>query len=68
MYIHESITPQRIRETVERAAATLDDPGFCTRCGGEADGVEPDARDYECESCGSHAVYGAEELLIMMVV
>ena len=39
--------------------------GFCTDCGAEAYGVEPDARRYECEECGSRAVYGAEELLIM---
>jgi hypothetical protein len=39
--------------------------GFCTACGEEAYGVEPDAREYECESCEEKAVYGAEELLIM---
>jgi hypothetical protein len=26
-------------------------------------GVEPDARNYECEACGERAVYGAQELL-----
>jgi hypothetical protein len=26
--------------------------------------VEPDARKYECESCGANSVYGAEELLM----
>jgi predicted RNA-binding Zn-ribbon protein involved in translation (DUF1610 family) len=41
--------------------------GFCTACGAEADGVEPDAREYECESCGEAKVYGAEELLMMSV-
>lgn len=44
-----------------------DNLGFCTACGAEASGVEPDARKYECEVCGAHAVYGAEELLIMYV-
>ena len=39
--------------------------GFCINCGAEAYGVEPDARKYECEECGLHQVYGAEELLIM---
>jgi hypothetical protein len=39
--------------------------GFCLACGAEAsDGCEPDAEQYECESCGEHAVYGAEEILI----
>lgn len=39
--------------------------GFCLGCGDEADGVEPDARKYQCEGCGAHRVYGAEELLLM---
>ena len=38
--------------------------GFCTECGAEAYGVEPDARNYECEECGAYAVSGAEELLM----
>lgn len=37
--------------------------GFCTSCGAERDGVEPDARGYTCESCGEPDVCGAEELL-----
>ena len=40
--------------------------GFCVACGEEAYGVEPDARRYECESCGEKKVFGAEELLIRM--
>ncbi len=39
--------------------------GFCTACAAEQSGCEPDAREYKCESCGEHSVYGAEELLIM---
>ena len=42
--------------------------GFCLACGNEADGVEPDARKYECENCGAEKVYGFEELLIMGLV
>jgi hypothetical protein len=38
--------------------------GYCTHCGDEASGVEPDARQYVCESCGERTVYGIEELLI----
>lgn len=41
--------------------------GFCLACGDEAYNVEPDARKYECESCGAKQVYGAEELLMMGV-
>tara|TARA_Y100000310_G_scaffold297893_1_gene331300 strand:+ start:5350 stop:5544 length:195 start_codon:yes stop_codon:yes gene_type:complete len=44
---------------------TNNDTGFCTECGNEQSGVEPDARKRECESCGEEKVYGAEELLIM---
>jgi len=45
-----------------------DSLGFCIECGAEANGVEPDARRYTCESCGKPNVYGAEELLIMFSV
>jgi hypothetical protein len=66
--IHESITADRISEAVERHRTTLDNPGFCVRCGADAEGVEPDARGYTCESCGEDGVYGAEELLMMTVL
>ena len=42
--------------------------GFCLACGNIQSGVEPDARKYECESCGAPKVYGAEELVIMGLV
>lgn len=38
--------------------------GFCIACHDETYGVEPDAQQYQCESCGARAVYGVEELLI----
>ncbi len=62
--LHKSITVDRVLEAVERAAASLDDPGFCTACGADAEGCEPDMRKGECECCGERAVYGAEELLM----
>jgi len=40
--------------------------GFCMVCGAEHDGIEPDARNYECEECGSLEVFGAEELLFQL--
>ena len=49
------------------AAQSDDYMGFCTACGSEAYGVEPDARRYTCDECGADAVYGAEELLITQV-
>ena len=54
------IDMERIIEAVEAD----DNLGFCVACGEEADGCEPDARRYECESCGERAVYGAEELML----
>jgi hypothetical protein len=40
--------------------------GFCLTCGEVTNsGVEPDARRYECESCGNRTVYGMEETLLM---
>lgn len=43
--------------------------GFCLACGIDVcSGVEPDARQYECESCGAKKVYGMEELLMMGLV
>ena len=57
--MHPSITLDSI------LAAVADDYiGICVRCGQEQEGVEPDARKYECDSCGANAVYGAEELLL----
>lgn len=40
--------------------------GFCIACGEMQEGVEPDARRYECEGCGKNKVYGAEEILLIM--
>jgi predicted RNA-binding Zn-ribbon protein involved in translation (DUF1610 family) len=66
MKLHPTLTRERITEAAERRLRSLDNPGFCTACGIEAEGVEPDAEAYECEACGEPAVYGAEELLIRL--
>ncbi len=39
--------------------------GFCLACGERQDCCEPDARNYECEACGEHQVFGAQELILM---
>lgn len=54
-----------LKDAVERGMFGTDNPGFCLACGEEQDGCEPDARQYECETCGEHQVYGAEEVLLM---
>jgi hypothetical protein len=61
---HPSVTADRIVAAVEASRRTLDNPGICICCGADAEGVEPDAREYECEVCGEPGVYGAEELLL----
>lgn len=53
-------------EYIMEIAAEGENAGFCMKCGEQADGVEPDACRYECESCGSPSVYGAEELVIQL--
>jgi hypothetical protein len=46
------------------AAVEADDmTGFCKACGAEQALCEPDCRNRQCETCGKHRVFGAEELL-----
>ena len=59
----KAVTLKRIMS----ACTSEDYRGFCLACGQTAHGVEPDAREYICESCGEPKVYGAEECLIMGV-
>lgn len=60
MRLHPKITQDAILAAVEAD----DNIGFCTSCGEENEGVEPDARAIRCDVCGRRAVYGAEELLV----
>lgn len=66
MKSHPSITFDRVHAAVESYATSLDNPGFCLICGADAEGVEPDAQRVECEACGKPAVFGADEILLMM--
>lgn len=63
MKLHHTITYERVADAETRRLRTLDNPGFCVACGAEAGSCEPDARRYECESCGERQVYGSSELL-----
>ena len=54
------ISQKRIMRAVESGESI----GFCTECGAEQLGVEPDANGYKCEGCGALAVSGAENLLL----
>ena len=55
---------ERVMEAVQESWVSCSNPGFCLKCGYEQDGCEPDAEGYECESCGEHAVMGAENCLL----
>jgi hypothetical protein len=55
----------RYKPTVTSSEAHDGSLGFCLACGEEADGVEPDARLFECDACEASAVYGLEELALM---
>ena len=39
--------------------------GACIACGEHCEGIEPDAHEYTCQSCGTKKVYGYQELLIV---
>ena len=61
LFKESGLTTSEILEAIEDDQNS----GFCISCGEESHGIEPDARKYECESCGASHVYGAEEILIM---
>ena len=42
--------------------------GICLTCGEKRNGIEPDARQYECKECGEKQVYGIEEALLDGVI
>jgi hypothetical protein len=65
--IHESLTVDRVLDAAQRQMFGTDNPGFCTACGNEQEGCEPDARNYTCEECGESKVFGAAELMQDMV-
>ncbi len=61
---HSTLTDDAIMDACDRRLGSLDNPGFCLICGAEQDGCEPDAQNYECESCGAEQVFGCEELMM----
>ena len=54
-----TITPAQYEDRAESYG------GICLDCGTTHHGeIEPDAEDYECDSCGELKVYGIEQALI----
>ena len=64
--VHESVTSERVVESVRACTFGLENTGICIGCGEERDGCEPDARLYPCHDCGERLVFGAEELLFYL--
>jgi hypothetical protein len=65
----KAMATKAVKVTLPMVLAAIEEDnnlGFCLVCGAEASGVEPDAREYQCEGCGQRKVYGAEELLFML--
>lgn len=62
--MHESLTPDRLVELAERSMTDGENVGVCLACGEETDGVEPDADNYQCDTCRRYEVVGAEQLLL----
>ena len=58
-------TQEEILDLAKECMFGTRNSGICIECGEEHDGIEPDAREYVCEICGKHAVYGVEELILM---
>ena len=55
-------------KAMELVEAGEDTTGICHGCGATQACVEPDAREYECETCGQNKVYGAEETIMMLAM
>ena len=67
MKLHPSITQDRVLEAAQSQMFGLENPGFCVACGEDAMGCQPDDCNYKCECCGERKVFGAQELMFMMV-
>ena len=64
------MTKVRIRQVLHYIESNIQNRkniGICIACGEEQDNCEPEARYYRCDNCGARKVFGAEELLLMLV-
>lgn len=59
----DSVSLDQLIELIESGMFGLENPGICESCGNIQEGCEPDAQNYECESCGQNSVFGASEYL-----
>ena len=63
---NQALNYDEIAAAAEEQTFGLGNDGFCVKCGHQQGDCEPDAREYECENCGEHAVFGAVELMMEM--
>jgi hypothetical protein len=66
--LHEDVTEDMVCGIAEENMFGMTSDGICVACGNVQGGCEPDAVGYTCEDCGRGTVYGAEELMIHMVM
>lgn len=63
----KKLSPEKL---LDIAMSVLDESdgdatGICLICGSTQSGVEPDATNYQCESCDEKEVFGAQEVILM---
>lgn len=58
-----NVSEDQLLELIESEMFGSDNPGICEACGNIQEGCEPDAQNYECDSCGLYSVFGAAEYL-----
>lgn len=59
----------KITENLYSQLRDEENGGICRSCGHiHHSGCEPDARNYPCENCQWHEVFGIEEALIMGLI
>jgi hypothetical protein len=66
MKIHTSVNLDRVIALAEESMFGMGNPGICIACGEDAEGVESDADGYTCDVCEEPAVYGSEELMLII--
>ena len=67
MRLHSSLTVDRVEKAAQSQMYGIKNPGFCIACGEDATGCEPDARNYTCEICEEKQVFGAQEIVFMLI-
>lgn len=64
--IHADVTIDRAIGLAMENETYCGNDGLCVACGSEVGGCDPDTRQGLCDCCGRPAVYGAEELCLML--